>query len=183
MTLTEWAPLALVCLLGAMSPGPSLALVTRHAATKGAVAGVFCAVTHGAGIFLWASATVTGLGAVVVSQPTWFGAIRAWGHYSCCTWAVCALSRPNEAARRKTPAQPDYARAGWEGFLIALSNPKIAVFFVALFSQFIEPEASIFEQFLSPRRRRLSMLLGMASSQYRYLERRSWVRSEVGPPC
>ena len=60
MTLTEWAPLAFVCLLGAMSPGPSLALVVRHAATKGAVAGVFCAVTHGAGIFLWASATATG---------------------------------------------------------------------------------------------------------------------------
>ena len=37
---------------------------------------------------------------------------------------------------------------GWQGFLIALSNPKIAVFFVALFSQFIEPEASILEQFL-----------------------------------
>ena len=150
MTLTEWAPLALVCLLGAMSPGPSLALVTRHAATKGAVAGVFCAVTHGAGIFLWASATVTGLGAVVVSQPTWFGAIRAVGALFLLYLGLSALmSRPNESgATEKTPAQPDYARAGWEGFLIALSNPKIAVFFVALFSQFIEPEASIFEQFI-----------------------------------
>ena len=148
MTLTEWAPLALVCLLGAMSPGPSLALVTRHAATKGAVAGVFCAVTHGAGIFLWASATVTGLSAVVVSQPTWFGAIRAVGALFLLYLGVSALlSRPNESGTMENPAQPNYARAGWEGFLIALCNPKIAAFFVALFSQFIEPEASIFEQF------------------------------------
>ena len=149
MTLTEWAPLALVCLLGAMSPGPSLALVTRHAATKGAVAGVFCAVTHGAGIFLWASATVTGLGAVVVSQPTWFGAIRAVGAIFLLYLGLSALlSRQNEAGASENPAQPDYAWVGWQGFLIALSNPKIAVFFVALFSQFIEPEASILEQFL-----------------------------------
>ena len=148
MTLTEWAPLALVCLLGAMSPGPSLALVVRHAATKGAVAGVFCAVTHGAGIFLWASATVTGLGAVVVSQPTWFGAIRAVGALFLLYLGLSALlGRPNEAGAPENPAQPEYARVGWEGFLIALSNPKIAVFFVALFSQFIEPEASIFQQF------------------------------------
>lgn len=148
MTLTEWAPLALVCLLGAMSPGPSLALVVRHAATKGAVAGVFCAVTHGAGIFLWASATVTGLGAVVVSQPTWFGAIRAVGALFLLYLGLSALlGRPNEAGAAENLAQPEYARVGWEGFLIALSNPKIAVFFVALFSQFIEPEASIFQQF------------------------------------
>ena len=149
MTLTEWAPLALVCLLGAMSPGPSLALVVRHAATKGAVAGVFCAVSHGAGIFLWASATATGLGAVIVSQPTWFEAIRAVGALFLLYLGLSALlSRQNEAGATENPAQPACARVGWEGFLIALSNPKIAVFFVALFSQFIEPEASILEQFL-----------------------------------
>ena len=149
MTATEWAPLALVCLLGAMSPGPSLALVVRHAATKGAVAGVFCAVTHGAGIFLWASATATGLGAVIVSQPTWFEAIRAVGALFLLYLGLSALlSRQNEAGASENPAQPAYARVGWQGFLIALSNPKIAVFFVALFSQFIEPEASILEQFL-----------------------------------
>ena len=31
MTWSAWLPLALVCLLGAMSPGPSLAVVARHA--------------------------------------------------------------------------------------------------------------------------------------------------------
>ena len=148
MTFTEWAPLALVCLLGAMSPGPSLALVVRHAATKGAMSGVLCSVTHGAGIFVWASASVTGLGAVILSQPTWFGVIRAVGALFLLYLGLSALTRrPNEAGAAEHPAQPEFARVGFEGFLIALSNPKIAVFFVALFSQFIEPEASIFQQF------------------------------------
>ena len=148
MTLTEWAPLALVCLLGAMSPGPSLALVVRHATTKGAVPGVFCAITHGIGIFIWASATVTGLGAVLVSQPIWYGLIRLAGAAFLLYLGFSALlSRPNEASVVPTTVQPEYARVGWEGILIALSNPKIAFFFLALFSQFIEPDASIFEQF------------------------------------
>ena len=146
MTLTEWAPLALVCLLGAMSPGPSLALVVRHAATRGAMPGVFCAITHGIGIFIWASATVTGLGAVLVAQPIWYGLIRLTGAVFLLYLGFSALlSRPNEASEVPTTAQPEYARVGWEGILIALSNPKIA-FFLALFSQFIEPDASIFEQ-------------------------------------
>ena len=148
MTLNEWAPLALVCLLGAMSPGPSLALVVRHAATRGAMAGIFCAITHGIGIFIWASATVAGLGAVLVSQPIWYGLIRLAGAIFLLYLGFSALlSRPNKASDVPTTAQPEYVRVGWEGILIALSNPKIAFFFLALFSQFIEPDASIFEQF------------------------------------
>ena len=110
--------------------------------------GVLCGHPWGRHL-LWASATATGLGAVVVSQPTWFEAIRAVGALFLLYLGLSALlTRPNEAGATENPAQPAYARVGWEGFLIALSNPKIALFFVALFSQFIEPEASILEQFL-----------------------------------
>ncbi len=47
-------------------------------------------------------------------------------------------------------SSPDSSRrsAGLEGFVIALSNPKIAFFFAALFSQFIEPDATAFEKIL-----------------------------------
>ena len=55
MSVSEWWPLALVCLLGAMSPGPSLAIVVRHTVNSGTRAGVICAVAHGFGIFLWAA--------------------------------------------------------------------------------------------------------------------------------
>ena len=37
-------------------------------------------------------------------------------------------------------------RAGWDGLLIALSNPKIALFFAALFSQFIQPQQTLTER-------------------------------------
>ena len=55
MTLSAWLALALVCLLGAMSPGHSLAIVVRHSLCSGTRAGVICALSHGFGIFLWAA--------------------------------------------------------------------------------------------------------------------------------
>ena len=79
MTLLTWLSLALVCLLGAMSPGPSLAIVVRHSVTSGTRAGVICAFAHGCGIFLWAALMVSGLGALFLAQPTWFDGLRALG--------------------------------------------------------------------------------------------------------
>ena len=79
MTLSAWLSLALVCLLGAMSPGPSLAIVVRHSVTSGTRAGVICAFSHGFGIFLWAALMVSGLGALLLAQPTWFDGLRALG--------------------------------------------------------------------------------------------------------
>ena len=79
MTWLQWFPLALVCLLGAMSPGPSLAVVARHTVVAGTRAGVVCAVTHGCGIFCWALLMVSGLGAILLTQPAWFDTIRYLG--------------------------------------------------------------------------------------------------------
>ena len=79
MSVSQWWPLALVCLLGAMSPGPSLAIVVRHTVTSGTRAGVICAFAHGFGIFLWAALMVSGLGALLLAQPTWFDGLRALG--------------------------------------------------------------------------------------------------------
>ena len=69
MAWSQWVPLALICLLGAMSPGPSLAVVARYSVVQGTVAGLLCAVTHGLGVFLWALLMVSGLGAIIVNQP------------------------------------------------------------------------------------------------------------------
>ncbi len=72
MTWSAWLPLALVCLLGAMSPGPSLAVVARHAFRGGVGDGIVCAMAHGVGILLWALLMANGLGVLLTEQPTGF---------------------------------------------------------------------------------------------------------------
>ena len=149
MSWSQWLPLALVCLLGAMSPGPSLAVVVRHTVVAGTQAGVVCAVTHGFGIFCWALLMVSGLGAILLTQPVWFDTVRYLGaallFYLGCR---ALLSGPVDVSLTEADSHMSGRRAGWAGFLLALSNPKVAVFFAALFSQFIRPEATLAEQLI-----------------------------------
>ena len=148
MSVSEWWPLALVCLLGAMSPGPSLAIVVRHTVTSGAHAGVICAVAHGFGIFLWAALMVSGLGALLLAQPTWFDGLRALGAGFLLYLGCRALMAHRGASANTIEANSGSGKAAREGLVIALSNPKIAVFFAALFSQFIQPDATLKTQLM-----------------------------------
>ena len=61
MTFTEWMILALVCLAGASSPGPSLALLLRTVIMHGRKAGMVFGLAHGLGIFFYAFFLVKGL--------------------------------------------------------------------------------------------------------------------------
>ena len=144
----DWLSLGLICLLGAMSPGPSLAVVMRHSASTGVRAGLACAIAHAFGIFLWAMLMVGGLGALLLAQPAWFDVIRASGALFLMYLGVRSLL--NNEAEMPTFENGDSAiasyRAAREGLLIALSNPKVAIFFAALFSQFIQPQAPLMKQ-------------------------------------
>ena len=151
MTDSQWLSLALVCLLGAMSPGPSLAMVVRHSLAGGRRAGIVCAFSHAFGIFLWAAMMVGGLGVLLLSSPDIFFAVRLAGAAFLFYVGLQAIrARPAEAALSTgTAALGAYAGSpAREGFIIALSNPKVAVFFAALFSQFISPTAPNAQQWI-----------------------------------
>ena len=148
MTLSAWPSLALVCLLGAMSPGPSLTIVVRHSVTSGTRAGVICALSHGFGIFLWAALMASGLGALLFAQPTWFDGLRALGAGFLMYLGCRALMAQRGASANTGEANSGGGKAAREGLVIALSNPKVAVFFAALFSQFIQPDATLKTQLM-----------------------------------
>ena len=148
MSVSQWWPLALVCLLGAMSPGPSLAIVVRHSVTSGTRAGVICALSHGAGIFLWAALMVSGLGVLLLAQPSWFNGLRILGAGFLVYLGCCALMAPRAAPANIAEASSGGGKAAREGLVMALSNPKVAVFFAALFSQFVQPDATPRAQFM-----------------------------------
>ena len=148
MPVSQWWPLALVCLLGAMSPGPSLAVVVRHSITGGTRAGVICAFAHGFGIFLWAALMVSGLGALLLAQPTWFNGLRALGAVFLLYLGCGALMAQRGASADTGQTNSGGGKAVREGLVMALSNPKVAVFFAALFSQFIQPDATVKTQLI-----------------------------------
>ena len=61
MEFFSWLQIALVCVLGAVSPGPSLAVVVRNTISGGKTQGVLTGIGHGIGLGLYAFIAITGL--------------------------------------------------------------------------------------------------------------------------
>ena len=61
MTLTTWLSLLAISALGAMSPGPSLAMVVKHSLAGGRTNGIATAWAHASGIAIYAFITLIGL--------------------------------------------------------------------------------------------------------------------------
>ncbi|WP_163934232.1 LysE family translocator [Paraferrimonas sp. SM1919] len=138
MTFLDWLPLAVVCLLGAMSPGPSLALVARHTLASGRLHGVVCSWAHALGIGVYALMSVLGLHVLMQQYPLIFQVISALGG-GYLIWIGCKaiLAKQGIAQSLAAGKVAPLWRAGLDGLVMSLLSPKIMLFFVALFSQFV----------------------------------------------
>lgn len=148
MTFTSWLPIALICTLGAISPGPSLAVVLRNTMTGSRLHGIATAMAHSLGIGVYAILCTTGIALLITNSPilfkflTWAGAAYlAWLGWKAWSAANSVLDEHYSHQGQRTVLS-----AAREGFLISFLNPKIAVFFLALFSQFVTPEQGWQEQ-------------------------------------
>ena len=74
-----WLSLVVICILGALSPGPSLALVVKNTLNGGHSQGYATAVSHGLGVALYAAITATGIGIIIVQSPLLYAIIQYAG--------------------------------------------------------------------------------------------------------
>lgn len=148
MPFSLWLSLVAVCAMGAMSPGPSLALVLRHTLGGGRLVGMTAALCHAGGVGLYALLTVLGLGALIVQWPTLFQLITWVGAAYLASLGIKALRAGGAGAMQQQAAVTSSTRAAREGVLVALGNPKLILFFIALLSQFVTPDMSLVAQAL-----------------------------------
>ena len=149
MSLMLWFSLLLICVLGAMSPGPSLAVVLRQTLSNGRAHGILAGAAHASGVGLWAIATVWGLGLLVSQNPvayqllSWLGAAYlVWMGFNALRFAAAPHLQAEAGAKES------YWSAIRSGALISLLNPKLAVFFAALFSQFVTADQTFQTQII-----------------------------------
>ena len=130
--------LAIVCASGAISPGPSLAVVIRNTITGGRAQGIMTGLGHGIGLTIYAFIAVMGLSSMIIGNQTLFVCAQIAGSFWL-IWIGCnmILSSPKEFSKKNVDRR---SRGFVEGFMISFLNPKILVFFVAVFSQFIHKE-------------------------------------------
>ena len=79
MQFEHWLSLFALCLMGAMSPGPSLAVVMRAALRGNRRSAYGTAVAHGLGVGLYALLTVTGLAVLITRWPGAFLSVQLLG--------------------------------------------------------------------------------------------------------
>ena len=146
MELKELIMLSFVCAMGAISPGPSLAVVIRNTISEGRFQGVMTGIGHGIGIGIYAFMAVMGLSSLLLNNEKLFmifqiaGAIiLLWIAYK------MILNKPSDVI----DDEKQFNRKGFiQGFMIAFLNPKILVFLVAVFSQFIKSDINILDRFI-----------------------------------
>jgi threonine/homoserine/homoserine lactone efflux protein len=149
MDFTQWSQLALICVMGAMSPGPSLAVILRNSVSGGRQQGIMTGIGHGLGITFYALVAVAGLVAMFKTIPHFFTIAQIAGSVFL-IWLgskmiISALSL-QKIETEKEHSQLTGRQGFIEGFLIAFLNPKIAAWLLALFSQFVQADAAFPEQ-------------------------------------
>ncbi|GAA0608628.1 MULTISPECIES: LysE family translocator [Thalassospira] len=144
MSFAAWLSVATICVLGAMTPGPSLAVVLRYSVGHSRQAGFACALAHALGIGFYAVITMTGLGILFQTVPVFHNAVSILGALYLIWLAIKAWRGAKAGAKFDVDSAGKVSgsilQAARDGFMIAFLNPKIALFFLALFSQFVSPE-------------------------------------------
>lgn len=144
MSFAAWLSVATICVLGAMTPGPSLAVVLRYSVGQSRQAGFACALAHGLGIGFYAVITMTGLGILFQTVPAFHNAVSILGALYLIWLAIKAWRAAASGAKFEAGGAGNISgsvlQAARDGFMIAFLNPKIALFFLALFSQFVSPD-------------------------------------------
>jgi len=124
-----------------MSPGPSLAVVLKHTLSGGMKNGMLAALSHGLGVGLYAAASLLGLGALMLQFPTVYQMLVYLGAaYLAYLGIKILLAKAHGSELQVQHSEVSSKTALQDGFAIAFLNPKLAIFFLALFSQFIDPQ-------------------------------------------
>jgi threonine efflux protein len=127
---------AAVNLLGAASPGPAFFIVSRTAVGQSRKAGLATAAGVSIATVIWAFGAIHGLALLMDKAAALFHVMQAAGAAFLIYLGWKAI---RHAAEPLPPPPPDSAPAGLgaafrRGFLVNMTNPKVAVFFASVFA-------------------------------------------------
>ena len=136
MTTFLFIQIFFVCLLGAMSPGPSMVVVINNAITKSRVNGIIAATAHGIGIAIYALFAVLGIGLIIKTSSYIFNGLQILSILFLFYLGVQSFRSIEEIDFEDTSVKSGVTSFA-QGFAISILNPKIFIWFVAIYSQFM----------------------------------------------
>ncbi len=143
---TQLLAFAGVSLLLAVTPGPDMAVVTRNALAHGRRGVVLTTSGIALALVIWVTATAVGLSALLRTSGEVLLVLKIVGAcylgYLGIRTLLESRRRPADLLAGTPPAAPAHA-VFRQGFLSALSNPKLGVFFVTFLPQFVLPGQAV----------------------------------------
>ncbi|HEY8242970.1 MAG: LysE family translocator [Vicinamibacteria bacterium] len=150
IALDTWVLFVVACVALAITPGPNLVYLVARTVAQGRRAGLVSLAGTTTGFVAHVLAAAFGLSALLAAVPIAYDAVRyagaaylAWLAFT--TWrdAKPLPVDPPEAASGRLPpggrGAPTPGALFRAGVLTSLLNPKVALFQLALFPQFVDP--------------------------------------------
>jgi threonine/homoserine/homoserine lactone efflux protein len=141
LTPTELVLFALTTLLLVLTPGPNMVYCVSRALSQGPRAGMVSLGGVLLGFIAHLAAATLGLTAVLTAVPLAFDALRMAGA-AYLLWLAWAALRPGGRSPFVARALPvdGPGRLFQMGLVTNLLNPKVAIFYLSFFPQFLHPE-------------------------------------------
>lgn len=141
LTLPELGWFALACLVLVLTPGPNMVYCISRTLVQGRLAGLVSLAGVLLGFLVHLLAAALGLTALLMAVPLAFDAIKLAGA-AYLLWLAWQALKPGGSAPfqpRVLPPDPP-ATLLRMGFVTNLLNPKVAMFYLSFFPQFLDPE-------------------------------------------
>ena len=136
MTFLLFIQITFVCLLGAMSPGPSMMVVINNAIFKNKFNGILTAIGHGFGIGIYALFAVIGVGLILKTNVFIFSSLKFLSIIFLFYLGIQAIMKKDQIEFDKNNIKSGL-RSFLQGLSISILNPKIFIWFIAIYSQFM----------------------------------------------
>lgn len=148
MPLDLWLTFVAASLALLLIPGPTVLLVLSYAIAKGRGVAVASACGVALGDLVAMSASLMGLGALVLASATLFAALK-WVGATYLVWLGVRLIRSAPGAGLALPTRDAVTGRGvfWHAATVTALNPKGITFFIAFVPQFLKPGAPLAPQF------------------------------------
>lgn len=142
MSVSEILSFAFVASLLVMSPGPNGVLIAKTVPTSGRAAGFANVLGFVSGFYLHGALAIFGISIILVNSAAAFAIVKYLGAAYLCwigfnalisAWRGIDTTAETKPAERKRTLEKAYV----EGLLTNALNPKVSMFYLAAFPQFI----------------------------------------------
>lgn len=137
-----------------ITPGPNAVLILRTVSVRGRATGFGNIAGIVSGFYFHAVCSALGLSLLLMRSPELYNAVKWLGaaylvYLGVKTIWQTFIARPYASPAQRASAFAQVRNAYFEGLLTNILNPKVALFYVSLFPQFIKGNESVMAQSLT----------------------------------